>query len=832
MIQQVSTAKYNRGQMEQKTLDDFSIDSDTDDDEKESREPQNEVSFTKQTTMSLRERFDKNALAYLVEHSEEFRRITLDRRPAEDDSYDPFLKPKQYLQESRDGIASVSYHKARSDKLGRWLADGSLSMQNFRREIRHTIAKDFYDDVDMVNAHPVILQHMCKKHDIPCQHLSRYIEDRETVLQEVVDANKRISAADSDEDSDDSDEKDADEVCSVSRGSVKRCVLSMINGGFAAYKKIPNKSAWLKKFYREIRATKRSMEDVYQSFFDKVKSEKLEDEEFTNGKRDYRNSALSRLFCDVENRILMHMADFLRNHGAFRDIGVLCFDGIMIPKGVSKELVQQCAEYASEKIGFRVDLKVKPMDEGFDLPDDIPEYREITGIDPTDPFVWLDFDHKYRGEIFESMEDLIRLTTYDLRRVYARVEIKKCYHIRKSNCDSELHDIISGDAKFTDMYFRYKTKKGKIKELTFSKYIQYAAKKIMRYSSIDFEPGCEDPRKFNLFTGYKASLLDNYDINKIKRPLLHIRDIICNGDPKIFKYFMSWLAAMLTRPGKRTGVVPVLYSAAQGTGKNSIFTFIANNVVGSNYVREIIGLKPITEKHNTVLQGRKLLVINEASSVSGSFVADFNTLKSLITDSSIYIDPKGKDGFDIKNLLELALTTNHDNSLHLEDKDRRYLCLEVSESKVGDSQYFNKLHKSFTNEAGNHFLTYLAMECNGFPYGKKPPMTPLKQYMLEVSNCNPIKFLKARPWEGDGDSSDSEDDSDEDSEDDSEVDHYNGKPGFSAQEVYDAYVKWCSNEGEKPKKKNAFQQKIKPRVKDVIITKKRKYYYDLFNLRL
>ena len=114
MIQQVSTAKYNRGQMEQKTLDDFSIDSDTDDDDhKSERIEPTPRAFVGQTTMSLLERFDKHKLAYLIANKEKYSPSLLKRLGDKVGAdHDPFKKPEQYLHESRDGLASVSYHKA------------------------------------------------------------------------------------------------------------------------------------------------------------------------------------------------------------------------------------------------------------------------------------------------------------------------------------------------------------------------------------------------------------------------------------------------------------------------------------------------------------------------------------------------------------------------------------------------------------------------------------------------------------------------------------------------------------------------------------------------
>jgi hypothetical protein len=45
--------------------------------------------------------------------------------------------------------------------IGRYFPKGSLSLQSLPREIRHTIAKEFWYDMEIVNSHPKILYPYC-----------------------------------------------------------------------------------------------------------------------------------------------------------------------------------------------------------------------------------------------------------------------------------------------------------------------------------------------------------------------------------------------------------------------------------------------------------------------------------------------------------------------------------------------------------------------------------------------------------------------------------------------------------------------------------------------
>ena len=69
---------------------------------------------------------------------------------------------------------------------GRVFPKNALGLFSIRREIRHTIARDNYIDIDVENCHPVILYQICKQNNIKCKYLKRYIDDRLTILNDVM----------------------------------------------------------------------------------------------------------------------------------------------------------------------------------------------------------------------------------------------------------------------------------------------------------------------------------------------------------------------------------------------------------------------------------------------------------------------------------------------------------------------------------------------------------------------------------------------------------------------------------------------------------------------
>ena len=96
---------------------------------------------------------------------------------------------KAYRKKVSGGYVTVPYEKKTIGK-GRRYAEGSLSQQNFKRAIRHTLCYDTKLDIDMKNAHPVILSQYCSKNKINCDELNDYVLNRDIRLKEVMDTCK------------------------------------------------------------------------------------------------------------------------------------------------------------------------------------------------------------------------------------------------------------------------------------------------------------------------------------------------------------------------------------------------------------------------------------------------------------------------------------------------------------------------------------------------------------------------------------------------------------------------------------------------------------------
>ena len=81
------------------------------------------------------------------------------------------------------GIVKVIYKK--KSLYSRSLPEKSLGLHCIRREIRNTICKDYYIDIDIDNCHPEILIQICKSCNIKLVNIEHYVNDRESILKEI-----------------------------------------------------------------------------------------------------------------------------------------------------------------------------------------------------------------------------------------------------------------------------------------------------------------------------------------------------------------------------------------------------------------------------------------------------------------------------------------------------------------------------------------------------------------------------------------------------------------------------------------------------------------------
>lgn len=230
-----------------------------------------------------------------------------------------------------------------------------LGLFNIRRQIRHTISKDNYKDIDIVNCHPVILHQICIFNKIECSNLEYYIFNRAEVINEL--SSFYLS------------ESNLNEI--QRKDIIKQMIISIMYG------------AGINKILKDnnVNVPEDQHEFIY-NFKNEIK--KIQDKIYTNNKSlvqelitskgndvNIKGSVMSYYLQECECRILEVIYKYCNSKGINENKNiVLCADGLMIPSDkFYDELIDELEKEILEKTNFNLKLIEKPLDQGYDIED-------------------------------------------------------------------------------------------------------------------------------------------------------------------------------------------------------------------------------------------------------------------------------------------------------------------------------------------------------------------------------------------------------------------------------------------------------------------------------
>lgn len=250
------------------------------------------------------------------------------------------------------------------------------------------------------------------------------------------------------------------------------------------------------------------------------------------------------------------------------------------------------------------------------------------------------------------------------------------------------------------------------------------------YKKVLFEPGViTPPSTYNLFRGFPIEPIKG-DWSLLKD---HIRDNICEGDPTHFDWFMTWMAQLIQRPGRKPGS-SIVVTGEKGTGKSTTFDYLSKllgqHAISVSQRRQIIG------NFNGHMSTALLMVCEEAF-----WAADpqgEGTLKDLITSETALIEKKGYDPIKTKSYMRLVLLSNSFWVVPASVKDeRRFGVFKCSDARRGDIEFFDTLRYQMDHEGGIQAMMYDLLhyvpETGSFGILFTPPETKyLKQQAVET----------------------------------------------------------------------------------------------------
>lgn len=269
------------------------------------------------------------------------------------------LKAYRKLQNKQNGLIRVPYYKSKCG-FGRAYVSKCLGFTNLRRELRNTLIKHNYVDIDLENAQISIACALCESagfQDI--QHLKIYVSDRNNILQELM----------------------ARYECD--RKTAKNCMINLTFGGrfdwWASKNKIANRQEWnfLTCFQKELLGVAYFFKTKNPVLYESCRQQK----EAKNADREVREYEVMRSFIAIylqhfECKIISTCLQFLHNETTCLDffgvkVATYEYDGFKILKeGYDRfegDLLRTLEQMVSDRLGLPVVFAIKDMDEFLEI---------------------------------------------------------------------------------------------------------------------------------------------------------------------------------------------------------------------------------------------------------------------------------------------------------------------------------------------------------------------------------------------------------------------------------------------------------------------------------
>ena len=425
----------------------------------------------------------------------------------------------KYLCLIKNNKAKIQYKRAKNINYGRVCPINALGLFSFRREIRHTLAKTNYVDIDIINCHPSILLQICEHNNISCNNLKIYVDKRDIILNEII------------------------LKYNVKKDIAKQLFIQLLYfGSFNSW--IHNNNIDIKEptqFINDFQNEIKLIGEIIISNNIKLKQiieKHKEDKHIIN--YNIKGSICSYFLQDYECKILETIYTYcIENKYIINNNAVLCADGLMLEKSLFK------SEFLNEfniliKNTFGLDLK----------------------------FINKEMNQGYTCDEINNNQLLLNETPYNiLKKEFEKTHFKIIEPFMFATIRNNGSLLLQNRTDFINVYENLLYNNIE-KNIEISFVLTWLKDPKMRtYNKIEFLP-CQKTSLdiYNSFIGFKAeqSKLIKTDIHN-SYIMKHIKEVICNKNENVYNYFINFLANLLQHPNKKANTSLILKSI-QGAG--------------------------------------------------------------------------------------------------------------------------------------------------------------------------------------------------------------------------------------------------------------------------
>ncbi len=212
------------------------------------------------------------------------------------------------------------------------------------------------------------------------------------------------------------------------------------------------------------------------------------------------------------------------------------------------------------------------------------------------------------------------------------------------------------------------------------------------------------------------------------------------------EHLLQWMAFTLRHPERKINH-GVILSGLEGVGKDGVFTPLDRALAENATIMDAVSL---FSDFNAELLGRKFVRINETAlgGERGSRNIEEKLKPMLATPPErIWVNEKGIAKFEVRNIFNVAITTNSNHPLHISPGSRRYFALRSDLDMQGPDgnitpqwrAYWQRFWAWMRDEAGwEHCVWHLMNRVSlaNFDPGLAPPSTAFRRQIQADSRSD------------------------------------------------------------------------------------------------
>ena len=505
------------------------------------------------------------------------------------------------------------------------------SIQGVQKDIRGFLMDGITTDIDMRNAHPVILQYICSLHNIHCPNLTFYNNNREKVLEQFGADGKTFF------------------LCAVNHDKLnKKCKIEIFQDFDKECKMIQ------KKLYAL---------ECYKHIVESVPDARL---------YNFLGSAINRILCVYENKILQSAVSVMNGRGI--EICALMFDGLLIygDHYVDGTLLTEVENVVNEQFaGLNMKFAFKQHSTPIIMPDDYDE----------PPLVAVKPDRSFDTMVAEFEKTHCKIISigafmkeYDnLLIPMSRTHLKTAYEHLTYDHLVEKDGVLSVVPK------------------NFIQAWMTNYDKIRHYTTIDCFPDMSlcPPTCFNTWRPFAMELITEWTdvpdaVSAFRKHIL----ILCNHEKEVADYMEAWIAQMIQYPAVKS-ICPTLISL-EGAGKGTLLTLLSRMLGESRYLETTKPSEKVFGQFNGAMATSFLVCLDELS--KKEMLGCEGQFKGLTTNPFMHINDKNEKSYQLRSYHRFIITTNSEDPIGSKKDDRRNLIIRSSDELIGNVDYFDELH--------------------------------------------------------------------------------------------------------------------------------------------